>query len=34
LEERSAAALLLTTVASFFSINLLLWLMHGGWVMP
>jgi len=34
LEERSAAALLLTTVASFFTINVLLWLMHSGWVVP
>lgn len=34
LEARSAAALLLTTVSSFFSINLLLWMMQSGWVMP
>jgi len=34
LEARSAAALLLTTVASFFSISVLLWLMQSGRVMP
>jgi predicted permease len=34
LEDLSAAALLLTTVASFFSINALLWMMRTGLVTP
>ena len=34
LDDLSAAALLFTTVASFFTINALLWMVRSGWVQP